>query len=112
MKSSVFPTSKRGDSRLRLIHLRYSFHTVKECLTTIVSQKHVMSIKRHKPCELNMKSVVFPIPKRGGTAGQSETETYLAFLGGNHWLVTMLARHNSKTTDSMILLIHLGSSLT
>ena len=110
MKCTVCPTSRRGDSHLRTIHHKCSLYIKKECLTTTVNHEHVVSINRHRSCELNMKFSVFPTAKRGRITSQGKIETYLDLLGGNHWLVPMLARHSSKTMDIMILLIHLSGA--
>ena len=58
-----------------------------------------------------MKSSVYPTPKRGDLTGHGEIGTYLGLLGGNHRLVSMLARYSLKTRDVRRLLIHLGGSL-
>ena len=72
-KSSVFPTPKRGGSRL------------------MWTEYFLWEFKRHRSCEINMKSNVCPTSKRGGFTGQSETASYITLVGGIHWLVPMLA---------------------
>ena len=71
MKSSVFHTPKRGDSRVRRINLKCSLHTKNEWRKALVNQEYVVNINRHRSCELNKKSGVFPTPKRGGINVQS-----------------------------------------
>ena len=88
-----------------------SLHTEKEWLTAMVNPEHVVSINRHRSQDLNMKSDVLPIQKRGGITGQAEIETYLALLCGNHRLVPMLASYSLNTRDLRRILIHLGGCI-
>ena len=78
---------------------------------SIVNQERFLRINRHRSCDIDMKSSVYPTPIRGDLTGQGEIKTYLALLCGNHRLVPLLARHSSKTRDLRRVLIHLGGIL-